>query len=101
MPEIPIACTLPPDAYRARTDELGALARPALRTREPTACGERLVFTDTPGVERRLRDVIAAESRCCPFLRMELTRTPRGLVLEIAGAEDARPVIAQLFASAS
>jgi hypothetical protein len=42
--------------------------------------------------------VIAAESSRCAFLRMELHRTDDGLVLDIAGPQDARPVIAELFA---
>jgi hypothetical protein len=95
--EQPIACTLTPGAYLDRTGELAVLAS-RLRSRAQTADGERLVFIDSPDTERELRAVIAAESRCCAFLRMELTRTADGLVLDIAGAEDARPIIAELFA---
>ena len=96
--DVPIACTLTPDQYQDRTGELAALATRALRTREQTAAGERLVFTDTPQIERELRGAIAAESSCCAFLRLELTRTADGLVLDVAGAEDARAIIAELFA---
>ncbi len=42
--------------------------------------------------------MIAAEASCCAFLRMDLTRTADGLVLDIAGPQDARPMIAELFA---
>jgi hypothetical protein len=96
--EAPIACTLSPGQYENRTGELAALAARALRSREPTADGEQLLFSDTPAIERELRAVIAAESSCCAFLRMELQRTGEGLVLDIAGPQDARPVIAELFA---
>ena len=96
--DVPIACTLTAGQYANRTGELAAFAARALRTREQIAAGERLVFTDTPAIERELRGVIAAESSCCAFLRMELTRTADGLVLDIAGAEDARPIISELFA---
>jgi hypothetical protein len=96
--EPPIACTLNAGQYKSRTSELAALAARALRSREPTADGERLRFTDTPENEGELRAVIAAESSCCAFLRMELHRTGDGLVLDIAGPRDARPVIAELFA---
>ena len=96
--DVPIACTLTPGQYQGRAGELAALAARALLARERTAAGERLVFTDTPEIERELRGVIAVESSCCAFLRMELTRTADGLVLDIAGAEDARPIIAELFA---
>ena len=98
MIDVPIPCTLTPGQYRDRTGELAALAARALRRREQTAAGERLVFTDTPQIERELRGVIAAEAGCCAFLRMELTHRADGLVLDIAGAEDARPIIAELFA---
>jgi hypothetical protein len=98
MPMEPIACTLTPGGYAARTGELAALAARALRARHPTADGERLVFDDTPETERQLRAVIAAEASCCAFLSMDLTRTGEALVLDIAGPEEARPIIAELFA---
>jgi hypothetical protein len=96
--EQPIACTLSPGQYKERTGELAALAARALRVREPTPDGERLVFADGEDIERELRAVIAAESSCCAFLRMNLQRADEGLVLYIAGPQDARPIIAELFA---
>jgi hypothetical protein len=96
--EQPIACTRSPDQYRGRTDDLAALAARALRSREPTAEGERLTFADSDETERELRAVIAAEAGCCAFLRMDLQRGERGLVLEIAAPQEARPMIAELFA---
>ena len=83
--EQPIACTLTRGAYRDRTAELAGLAARALRSREQTAEGERLVFTDSPDTERELRAAIAAESSCCAFLRMDLTRRRR------PGARHRRP----------
>jgi hypothetical protein len=96
--EQPIACTLSPGQYQDRTGELATLAARALRSREPTADGERLTFTDSADTERELRAVIAAEASCCAFLRMDLQRAEHGLVLEIAGPQGARPIIAELFA---
>ena len=96
--DVPIACTLGPGQYADRTGELAELAARALRSREQTQVGERLVFTDTPQIEQELRAVIAAESSCCAFLAMNLLRSGDGLVLDITGPEDARPVIAELFA---
>jgi hypothetical protein len=94
----PIACTLQPADYRRRNDELTALAQRALRSREQTDRGERLVFADSAGTEQELRAAIAAEASCCVFLELELERTADGLVLEITGPQDVRPMIAQLFA---
>jgi hypothetical protein len=96
--EQPIACTLSRGQYDDRAGELAALAARALRSREQTADGERLVFTGGADTERELRAVIAAESRCCAFLRIDLRRAGEGLVLDIAGPPDARPIIAGLFA---
>jgi hypothetical protein len=95
--EAPMACTLSPGQYKDRTGKLAALAARALHSRAQTADGEQLTFADTPEIEGELRAVIAAESSCCAFLRMELHRTGDGLVLDITGAQDARPVIAELF----
>jgi hypothetical protein len=96
--EQPIACTLSPGRYEERTGELAALAARALRSREQTADGERLTFAGGADIERELRAVIAAEASCCAFLRMDLQRAGGGLVLDIAGPRDARPIIAELFA---
>jgi hypothetical protein len=93
----PIACTLSPGQHQDRTGELAALAARALRSRDQTADGERLTFADSADTERELRAVIAAESSCCAFLRMSLKRADDGLVLDIAGPHDARPIIAELF----
>ena len=56
------------------------------------------MFADSAETERELRAAIAAEASCCAFLRMDLARTDDGLVLDIAGPQDARPIIAELFA---
>ena len=97
-PDVPIACTLDARELAGRTAELAALAARALRRREPTPTGERFVFADTAETERELRAAIAAEARCCAFLTMDLRRRDDGLVLDVAGPRDARPVIAELFA---
>jgi len=94
---VPIACRLPSGQYADRTAQLAALAARALRARATTGAGERLVFTDTPGVEQELRAVMAAEAACCAFLRLDLRRAGDGLVLEVTGPPDARPIIAALF----
>ena len=94
----PIACTLGAAQSKERTAELAALAERALRSRQETADGERLVFADSAEIERELSSMIDAESSCCAFLRMDLARRDDGLVLDIAGPQDARPIIAELFA---
>ena len=96
--DAPIACTLTPGQYRDRTAGLAALARDGLVTREPTQSGRRLTFARSDELERKLRAAIAAEAECCPFLTLALDHRHEHLVLDISGPEDARPVIAELFA---
>jgi hypothetical protein len=95
---VPIACTLTAGRYRDRIAELSALADRALRSREQTERGERLTFEAGDEIERDLHAAVAAEASCCPFLTMTLQRTGDALVLDIAGPQDARPIIAELFA---
>jgi hypothetical protein len=93
-----IACTLTAAQYRQRTRDLADLAARTLRSREPTAEGERFVFDGGEDNERTLRAAVAAEARCCAFLRMDLRRSGDALVLDVAGPDAAKPVIAELFA---
>jgi hypothetical protein len=101
MPELPIACTLTPDAKTDRLRLIDDLRRDALIAREPTGAGARLRLRDTPDVERRARELVAAESQCCAFLTFELSRADGELVLDVSGPPDARPVVELFFAPGS
>jgi hypothetical protein len=94
----PIACTLSTRDYAARTRETHELARRALVSREPIPDGARLTFEPGADTERELREIIAAEARCCAFLRMDLRPAADALVLEVTGPAEAEPIIAELFA---
>jgi hypothetical protein len=96
--EQPIACTLTAADYAARTEDIAELTRRSLRSREPIPSGTRLTFEGGGDTERQLRDVIAAEARCCAFLRMDLRPSADALILEITGPSGAEPIIAELFA---
>jgi hypothetical protein len=98
MTETPIACTLTPDGMTARLALINGLAADAVLDRTPTATGLRVRLRDTPEIEQRTRELIAAESRCCAFLAFDLSRDAGDLVLDITGPEDARPVIEMFFA---
>jgi len=95
---MPIACTLTPDDMTDRQALIDALAADGLIDRTATEAGLRIRLRDTPEIERRTRELIAAESRCCAFLEFTLHRDGGQLVLDIAGAPDARPVIELFFA---
>ena len=98
MTELPIACTLSPDGLASRLALIDALATDGLLGRTPTDSGLRVRLRDTPEIERRTRELVAAESRCCAFLDFRLAREDDDLVLDIAGPEVARPVIDLFFA---
>ena len=98
MSELAIACTLDRVEARDRAQLIDALAADALLARLPIDGGHRLFFRDGEEVERRLRELVAAESRCCSFLTLSIARRPGELQLDVTGPADARPVIDQFFA---
>jgi hypothetical protein len=100
MPDLPIACTLTADDMTARVALIDALTADGLLERTTIDAGLRVRLRDTPEIERRTRELVAAESRCCAFLDFDLGRKDGDLVLDISGPEDARPVIDMFFAPA-
>jgi hypothetical protein len=98
MTDLPIACTLTPDAMTDRLAFLEKLAEDGLIAREPTDRGLRVRLRDTEDIQRRTRQLVAAESSCCSFLTFSLERVDGELILEISGPEDSRPVIDLFFA---
>jgi hypothetical protein len=98
MTDLPIACTLTPDGMTARVALIDALAADGLLSRTSTEAGLRVRLRDTPEIEARTRELVAAESRCCAFLDFELGRDQGDLVLDISGPEDASAVIEMFFA---
>jgi hypothetical protein len=98
MSELPIACTLSQEGLTARLALIDTLAADGLLGRTPTDTGMRVRLRDTPDIEARTRELVAAESRCCAFLDFALGRADGDLVLDISGPVDARPVIDLFFA---
>jgi hypothetical protein len=99
MPDLPLACTLSPDGMTARGALIDALAADGLLDRTPTASGIRVRLRDTPDIEQRTRELVAAESACCASLDFTLGREDGDLVLDITGPRNARPVIDMFFAA--
>jgi hypothetical protein len=99
MPETPIACTLTPDGMTARQALIDALATDGMLDRTATDAGLQVRLRDTPDIERRTRELVAAEARCCAFLAFDLRHEDSALVLDISGPPEARPVIDLFFAS--
>ena len=95
----PIACSLPATEMAARQEDTANLARAALRSRDPVDGGVRLTFSADAATERTLRELIAAEAQCCPFLRFDLAREDDALRLDVTGPAEAQPIVAELFAA--
>ena len=96
-PAVPIACALPAADLAQRRADVAALAADALLEQRSSAHGAVLTFAATATTERRLRDLIAAEVECCPFLRMELRRLGGTLELDVTGPDEARRIIDELL----
>ena len=99
MADLPIACSLDAAGQEERAAAFGALAERALVEREPTPRGWRLLYRDAAGVEDTLRSLIAAESRCCPFLDFALERSDEHLALTVEGPPSGRELVETLFAT--
>ena len=93
-----IACTLTEAEMPARRAEMAAIARDLVfaDARETRAV---LHFRAAPGTRERVADFVAAESRCCAFLRMELRDDPDALTLTIDGAAGSEPVVGELVSA--
>jgi hypothetical protein len=87
-----IACTLTSAELRARRARVAVLAERFLRSRD----GHRFVFE--PEAEPALRELVALEAECCPFLALGLRRTGDALELTVAGPAEAAPMLGALFA---
>jgi hypothetical protein len=99
MTDLPIACTLEPAEMRERATSIDALLRDAMLSQTAIPGGLCTHFRDDAEVERRIRELAEAESRCCAFLTFEIGRDDDGLFLAITGDAEARPVIEDFFAS--
>jgi MerR family copper efflux transcriptional regulator len=97
----PIACSLGGAEQSERYAEMAAVGRNSLL--DVSAVGGRTVLRFRPGAGRaaQLEALVAAESRCCPFLRMELEDAPGAITLSIAPPPGADEVVDELVAAFS
>jgi hypothetical protein len=98
---IPIACSLSAAELPRRLAEMGALGRAALVDVEHTDLTATLRFAALAGIADRLDEIVAAESKCCAFLQMELREDAGQLVLTITAPPDGQPVLDDLVAAFS
>jgi hypothetical protein len=99
MAELPIVCTLSPDALSARRQGLLSELLQQSATREPLPDGLRLRFTPSSETLSKITAAVDAERRCCRFLRFTLTVDPDEgeITLDLTGPEGTREFVAALL----
>ena len=88
MPELPVACTLSPEALTTRRQGMLAELLRVAEAREELASGHRLLFTASDETLTLLARTVAAERHCCQFLQFQITVQPGDgpITLELTGA---------------
>lgn len=99
MADVPIACTLSPDALKTRRDGLLAELFQRAEEHELTEYGLRVRFPPATEVVATIARVVDAERQCCRFLRFVITVEPDGgaVSLELSGPPGTREFIAGLL----
>jgi hypothetical protein len=92
-----VACLLDGKAYRMRVTRIQALMDQALISRERVETSLRLRFRLDADIETRLKELVALEQECCPFLVFELARRPDAIVLTISGPESVAALLDDAF----
>jgi len=85
-----IACTLSESALRQRLDQIAALGADALIAHEETSGTHTLRFRRDDQARRQLELIVDAESRCCPFLDLQINQRADELLLSIDAPDEGR-----------
>jgi hypothetical protein len=99
MSDLPVACTLSPQALKARRENL---LQPLLqRSTEhiETPDGFRLRFTADNQILAEIARSVDAERQCCRFLSFAITVSPDGgpITLDLTGPAGTREFLAAIF----
>ena len=99
MTDLPIACTLTPDALRARRAGLLSDLLRRAEDREDVPEGLRLRFAPTGETLATITRAVEAERHCCRFLRFVITVEPDGgpVFLELSGPPGTREFLDALL----
>ena len=99
MAEVPIACTLTPEALQTRRE--GLLMDLVQRTvrRDDLSNGLRLEFAPSAETLNLIARAVEAERHCCRFLRFGMTVEPDGgpVFLELTGPAGTRDFVSALI----
>jgi hypothetical protein len=101
MSELPVACTLSPEALLARRQGLLADLLRRADAHEGLANGHPLSFAASDETLTLIVRTVAAERHCCQFLRFQITVQPGGgpITLELTGPDGTREFLSAMFES--
>ena len=87
MADLPIMCTLTPEALRARREGLLSDLVGRAEVQETLNDGLRLRFAPMDDTLSTLAKAVNAERHCCRFLRFQIVVEPDGgpIILELTG----------------
>jgi hypothetical protein len=99
MSDLPIVCTLSPEALSARRQGLLSELLQQSEGRELTPDGLRLRFAPSGETLSSIAKAIEAERHCCRFLRFTLTVEPDEgqFTLDLTGPQGTREFVAALL----
>ena len=97
--EMPVVCSLTPEALQAR--RLGLLSEllNLADSHESLLEGMRVRFAAAPGTLSAIARAVEAERQCCRFLRFSITVEPDDgpMMLDLTGPRGSREFLAALF----
>lgn len=101
MSELPVACTLSPEALSARRQGLLAELLRRAEKHEELSNGHRLSFAATDETFALVLRAVSAERHCCQFLQFQITIEPGGgpVTLELTGPRGTREFLLAMFES--
>jgi hypothetical protein len=97
--QLPIACTLTGASLEERAAWLRRLGEAGLI--EGTRTAHRLALRFRPQAADDVRELVRAESECCPFLSFEVEPADSEIRLAITGPSEAGPVLDALLSELS
>lgn len=99
MADLPIVCTLTPEALQARRQGLLSDLLRVAEAREELSEGLRLRFTPAQETLSTIARAVEAERHCCRFLRFTITAEPDGgpMFLELSGPPGTREFVTALL----
>jgi hypothetical protein len=94
--ESPVACSLSGGELEQRVAAIAEVGAASLVSRTATGGRHLLRFRAGAQTQRRLEEIVAAESECCSFLDLSLTEENDEIVLSIAAPEGGQETAAGL-----